>query len=214
MAGWEVVHLNELDAIPIGAGLVWHPVRRRLGIESFGVNAYTSERVGEHVVEDHDESGSGAGGHEELYVVVRGLARFTVGGESMQAPAGTFVFVRDPALRRSAIAEQAGTVVLAIGGEPGRTYQVSPWESYFAAFPALRAERWEEAIATIEEGLREHPGNPAILYNLAAAESRAGRTQDALGHLREALDLRPEYLERARTDPDFDPIRGEEGYPA
>src|SRR5581483_9921230 len=112
--------------------------RRRFGIQSFGVNAYTSERVGEHVIEDHDESGSGAGGHEELYVVVRGLARFTVGGESLQARAGTLVYVRDPQLKRSAIAEEQGTLVLAIGGEPGSPYHVSPWESSFAAFPALR----------------------------------------------------------------------------
>ena len=33
---------------------------------------------------------------------------------------GTLVFIRDPALRRVAIAEEAGTVVLAVGGEPGR----------------------------------------------------------------------------------------------
>jgi tetratricopeptide (TPR) repeat protein len=213
MAGWEVVQLDELDSIPVGEGLVWHPVRRRLGIESFGINAYTSQRVGEHVVEDHDESGSGAGGHEELYVVVRGLARFTVDGTPLQAPAGTFVYVRDPALRRGAIAEQAGTVALAIGGEPGRAYQVSPWESYFAAFPALRAGRWDEAIATIQSGLREHPGNPAILYNLAAAESRAGRSKEALAHLRESVAAKPEYRESARTDPDFDAIRSDERFP-
>jgi len=212
-SGWEVARLDELDAIPVADGLVWHPVRRRFGIRSFGVNAYTSEHVGEHVVEDHDESGSGAGGHEELYVVVRGLARFTVGGESVHAPAGTLVFVRDPALRRSAIAEEQGTVVLAIGGEPGQAYRVSPWESYFAAFPALRDGRWDEAIGLMQEGLREHPGNPSILYNLACAEARGGRPLDALLHLQEAVRAKPDYRERARTDPDFELIRREQGFP-
>jgi hypothetical protein len=211
--GWQVVHLDDLDSIAVADGLVWHPVRRRLGIGSFGINAYTSERVGGHIVEDHDESGSGAGGHEELYVVVRGLARFTVDGTSLHAPAGTFVFVRDPALRRSAIAEEAGTLVLAVGGEPGAAYEVSPWESSFAALPALRAERWEEAIALLERGLGEHPGNASLLYNLACAESQAGRSSEALNHLQEALRANTDLAERAQADPDFDPIRGEPGFP-
>ncbi len=210
---WETARIDELDAIPVAEGLVWHPVRRRFGIESFGVNAYTSEGVGGHVVEEHDEAGSGAGGHEELYFVVRGRATFTVDGQAVDAPAGTFVFVRDPALKRGAIAEEEGTLVLAMGGEPGRPYRVSPWECYFAAFPALRAERWGEAIGLMEEGLREHPGNPSILYNLACAESRADRPLEALTHLQEAIRARPDYRERAHADPDFDPIRREPGFP-
>ena len=214
MTGWEVARLDELDAIPVAEGLIWHPVRRRFGIASFGVNAYTADGVGGHVVEEHDESGSGAGGHEELYVVVRGRATFSIDGETVDAPAGTLVYVREPALKRGAVAEEEGTIVLAIGGEPGQTYRVSPWESYFAAFPALREGRWKDAIELMEEGLREHPGNPSVLYNLACAESQAGRPLEALTHLREALLARPDYRERARQDPDFDPIRREQGFSA
>ncbi len=213
MSGWEAVHLDDLDAIPIAEGLVWHPVRRRLGIRAFGVNAYTSDAPGRHVVEEHDETGGGAGGHEELYVVLRGQATFTVDGETFDAPAGTLVFIRDPSLRRVAIAEQEGTLVLAVGGEPDRAYEVSPWEAYFTAIPAFRAERWEEAIELIAEGLRERPGDPALLYNLACAESRAGRPLDALTHLGEAVRKDRKYAESARTDPDFDPIRREPGFP-
>src|SRR5205085_10592306 len=104
MSGWETVHLDELDSIPI-AGVVWHPVRRRLGVRAFGVNAYTAEGVGKQVVEEHDETGGGAGGHEELYLVVQGRATFTVDGETIEAPAGTIVFIRDPKLKRVALAE-------------------------------------------------------------------------------------------------------------
>ena len=211
--GWQSIHLDELDSIPVIESLVWHPVRRRLGITAFGVNAYTSQKVGGHVVEDHDELGGGAGGHEELYVVVRGRATFTVGSESREAPAGTLVFVSDPALRRSAIAEEEGTLVLAIGGEPGRAYEVSPWESYFAAIPSLKAEHWEEAIALIEEGLRDRPGHPSLLYNLACAESRAGRPLEALTHLQEAVRGDAKHRAAAHADPDFDPIRREPGFP-
>jgi hypothetical protein len=126
MTGWEAVHLDELDEIPV-AGVVWHPVRRRLGIRAFGINAYSAERIGGHVIEEHDESTSGAGGHEEAYVVVRGRATRTIGGETPDAPAGTIVFIRDPALKRVAVAEEEDTLVLAIGGEPVKLLEVSAW---------------------------------------------------------------------------------------
>jgi hypothetical protein len=211
--GWETVHVDDLDAIPV-AGVVWRPVRRRLGVRAFGVNAYTAEKVGGHVIEEHDESGSGGGGHEELYIVLRGRATFTVDGKALDAPSGTIVFLRDPALKRAAIAEEEGTLVLAVGGEPDRAFEISPWECYFAAVPLLEAQRWDEAIAAIEEGLRERPGNPAILYNLACAEARGGRTADAIRHLRDAITKDSKYVELAQRDKDFDAIRSEPGFPA
>jgi tetratricopeptide (TPR) repeat protein len=211
-SGWEAVHVDELDAIPV-AGVVWRPVRRRLGIRAFGVNAYTAEAVGEQIVEEHDESPNGAGGHEEIYVVLRGRATFTIGGEAVDAPAGTIVFVRNPKLERVAIADDDGTVVLAVGGEPGRAYEISPWEFSFAAAPLLEAGRFDEAIALMKEGLRERPGNASLLYNLACGEARAGRAEAATAHLGEAITVEPGYAERARTDPDFESIRARSGFP-
>jgi Tetratricopeptide repeat len=214
MTGWDVASLDSLDAIPIGEGVVWRPVRRQFDIRAFGTNAYTSKGVGEHIVEEHDELGAGAGGHEELYVVVRGRATFSLDGETVEAPAGTLVFVRDPAVKRSAVADEEGTVVLAVGGEPGQAYEVSPWEFSFGAMPALTAGRYEDAIELLEAGLAEHPGNASILYNLACAESLSGRTDDAIAHLTQALPGNPRYAARAAVDPDFDGIRGEPGFPA
>ncbi|HZO97465.1 MAG TPA: hypothetical protein VFB42_08850 [Gaiellaceae bacterium] len=211
-AGWQTVHVDELDAIHV-AGVVWRPVRRRLGIRAFGINAYTAEAPGRQIVEEHDESAGGAGGHEELYLVVRGSATFTVGGETVDAPAGTIVFVSNPALRRAAVANEEGTLVLAVGGEPGRAYEVSPWEHVFAAAPLVAAGRLGEAAETIEAGLAERPGHPRLLYELACVEARAQRADAAIAHLREAIAAEPAYAERARTEPDFDPIRAMPGFP-
>jgi hypothetical protein len=211
--GWEAVRVADLDAIPVGEGLVWHPVRRRLGIRAFGVNAYTSERIGGQVVEEHDETGGGAGGHEELYVVMRGRAEFTIDGELLDAPAGTLVFIRDPKLKRVAISEEEGTLVLAVGGKPAHAYAISPWEFVFAAQPLLERGAAGEAIDLLGDGLRECPGNPSILYNLARAESRGNRPLDALVHLQAAVAANTQYRLRARTEPDFDPIRREQGFP-
>jgi hypothetical protein len=72
------------------------------------------------------EEGGGSGGHQELYIVLTGAARFTVGEDEFDAPAGTFVFLSDPALRRGAVAAAPDTSVLAVGGAPGEAYQVSP----------------------------------------------------------------------------------------
>jgi len=215
MNGWEVTSFGELESVPLFEGLVWHPVRRRFGIQAFGINAYTAESPGELVVEEHDEKGEGgAGGHEELYVVVSGRATFTLGGEEVEAPAGSLVFISDPAVRRKAVADERGTLVLAIGGVPGKPFEISAWESCFAAMPALRERRYDDAIALMEDGLRERPGHPALLYNLACAESLAGRSLDALAHLQQAVVADPKWREQAKADPDFDPIRREPGFPA
>jgi len=115
--GWESVHLDELDAIPLPEGLVWRPVRRRLGVLAFGVNAYTSVGPGRQVVEEHDESGSGAGGHEELYVVVRGRATFTLDEDEVDAliARGHRVARGAATVRRAALLAELGWRRLADG---------------------------------------------------------------------------------------------------
>jgi uncharacterized cupin superfamily protein len=110
----RVIHLDQLDAVPV-AGVTWRPVRRALGITAFGTNAY-SAGPGELLIEPHDELGGSA--HEELYVIVRGHATFTVDGAEIDAPAGTLVFVAEPGAHRTAVACDEDTIALAVGGEP------------------------------------------------------------------------------------------------
>ena len=118
-------------------------------------------------------------------------------------------------MKRKAVAEEEGTLVLAVGGEPGVPYESRRGSTYFAAMPAFRAERWDEAIALIEAGPRASiPGNPSILYNLACAESRAGRPLDALTHLQEAVRARPEVRATgARRTPTSTRSAREPGFP-
>src|SRR5512133_3157490 len=120
--GYEVAHIDELEELPINKGeFVWRPVRRRFGISAFGTNAYTA-KAGQRVIEEHTESG----GHEELYVVLRGRAMFTLGDDEVDAPAGTLVFAR-PGTKRGAIAVENGTAVLGVGAKPGVVFEPSPW---------------------------------------------------------------------------------------
>ena len=160
----------------------WKPIRRTLGIEAFGINAYTGD-FGEHVVEEHDEQGGGAGGHEEVYAVIVGRAKFTVAGDEIDAGPGTLVFVRDPDARRSAVAAADGTTVLALGGVPGEAFRPSPWEWSFAAEPLVRAGEHEAGIAIMREAVELYPDSASTLYNLACFEALAGQADDAIAHL-------------------------------
>jgi hypothetical protein len=168
-------HLGEIEPIKIGGKLSWLPVRKTLGIRAFGINAYSADAAQE-VVEAHDETGSGAGHHEEVYVVVSGRATFTVNGVDHDAPAGTILFLDDPTENRRAVALEDGTIVLAVGGQPGAAFQPSPWEYVFSAIPAIEAEQWGDAKAQMLEGLEQHPGNGSLLYDLACVEPRRART--------------------------------------
>ncbi len=201
---YQIAHLSELETFPVGErGLLWHPIRSRLGIEAFGVNAYTSAEVGGEVVEEHTET---ALGHEELYVVVSGRALFTLDGEPVDAPAGTLVHLPDPAVRRQAVAQEPGTTVLAIGAKRGEGFTPSSWEA------AFRAEHLppDETVRLLEENAERHPGEPAAFYNLACFRARAGDREGAVADLRRANELDPGRVrEWARDDADLDPIRAE-----
>ncbi|MDQ3823351.1 MAG: AraC family ligand binding domain-containing protein, partial [Actinomycetota bacterium] len=112
MSGYDVARIDELERLPVVEGLTWRPVRKRFGIGSFGVNAYTADEPGGRVVEEHTE---GRNRHEELYVVVSGRATFAIGGEEVDAPTGTLVFLPDPDVERGAVAAEPATTVLALG---------------------------------------------------------------------------------------------------
>lgn len=211
----RVARLAEIEAVPIPNqnGLLWAPVRHALGIEAFGISAYTAERAGQQVVEDHDELGGGAGHHEELYVVVSGRAMFTVGGEEVDAPAGTLVFVDDPAERRAAIAGEVGTTVLVVGGARGAPFAISPWEFSFRAIGAFGRGDLPLARAILAEGLERYPTNASLLYNLACYEALAGDREAALARLASAVELDETLRRHAQTDADLAALRDDPGFP-
>ena len=193
---YEVAHVDELDRIR-AEDFEWRPVRRRFGIESFGTNAYAAD-ADERLIEEHDEGS----GHEELYVILTGRARFVLDGEEVDAPAGTVVFISEPTVRREAFAEEDGTTGLAVGGWPDKPFEPSAWEWFFQAY----AQPVDEGVATIRDGLERfagrEPQESALLYHLACVEARGGRTDDARAHLKQAIERRPSLRERANNDPD------------
>jgi quercetin dioxygenase-like cupin family protein len=209
VSGYEVVHIDELESFPVDEeGLTWRPVRRRFDIRAFGVNAYTAEREGQRVVEEHRETN----GHEELYVVIAGRATFTLDGKEHDAPAGTLVHC-PPDTLRSAFAAEPGTTILGIGAKPGEVFQPSGWEWTFAAFALLKQGDLERARAEMEAGIAEHPEAWQGHYNFACLEARSGDKEAALRHLARAAELEPGKVAKlASGDEDFASIRGDERF--
>jgi len=178
----------------------WSPIRRELGIEAFGVNAWTAREPGASVIQEHDEDS----GHEELYVVVSGHATFTVDGDEVDAPAGTLVFVRDPKAKRAAVAVAGGTTILVVGGKPGEAYRPLPWEVNADVIPLFGEGRYEDAKRLLLAALEEHQvDNGILLYNLACAEAQLGETDAALEHLAAAFAERQDLREAAPSDEDL-----------
>jgi hypothetical protein len=203
----RVIHINDIEAVPGPGTLTWRPVRYTLGIRAFGCNAYTAAKPGQDVVEPHTEDEALA--HEELYFVARGRAEFTLDGERHDAPAGTYVFVPDPATHRHAVAVEAGTTVLSFGGPP--TFEPSAWEWGFRAAPLMRTAPGR-AREILTEGMQIHPESPSMHYNLACLEALEGHRDRALAALRKAIELRPQIAEWARKDEDFASLREDSAF--
>ena len=201
--GYEVVHIDELEELPINKGeFVWRPVRRRFGITAFGTNAYTAD-AGQRVVEEHSESG----GHQELYVVLRGRATFTLDGEEIDAPAGTLVFAQ-PGTKRGAIAAEDGTAVLGVGAKPGEVFEPSPWEDSFAAGSYADLGQVEKAREIMDAALAARPDDWRAHYNYACLLALNDEPEAAITELQRAYELEPKEVgDYAGRDSDLDPIR-------
>jgi hypothetical protein len=208
---YAVAHIDQIEERPYRESRM-RPVRHHFGITAFGVNAWTAHAAGERLIPEHDESDGMA--PEELYVVLQGRAAFELDGERLDGPAGTLVFAR-PGVKRTAFAEEPGTSILALGATPGRAYVASGWEVWGQLYDA---GEYGEAADRVREVIDAHPEfagqlpYAALFYNTACFESLAGRHMDALGHLRQALEVSDDLRELAKTDSDLDPIRDESAF--
>ena len=125
MAAYETAHIEEIASKQWPH---WIPIRHHFGIETFGMNAYR-RNAGESAVPEHDETARGA---PELFYVASGHCTFVVGGDEIEAPAGTCVWVTDPSARRTATASEDGTLVLAVGAAaPGEAYAPAGWDTQY-----------------------------------------------------------------------------------
>jgi tetratricopeptide (TPR) repeat protein len=206
MSTYKVAQLEEIEEITDGR-CPWRPVRKHFGIMSFGINAWTAPNAGDRIINEHDEDGE----HEELYIVQRGRATFELDGERIDAPAGTFVFA-DPGVKRTAFAEEAGTTLIALGGTPGQAFEPNGWEVWAPIHALYLDGKYDEAADRGVGLIEANPEYADVAYNVACCESLAGRTADAIEHLRLAIERSERFREFAAGDTDLDAIRDEPAF--
>jgi tetratricopeptide (TPR) repeat protein len=202
--GWRTAKLDEVEQVGN-----WIPVRRHFGIDAFGINAWTGDE-GTEIIGPHDEATSG---HEELYVVLEGSASFVVAGETVDAPAGTIVFVRDPAANRGATATTQGTRILTVGAKPGEAYAPLGWEENALVIALFGQGEYAKAKERLVTAVERFPESGTLLYNLACAEARLGEPDAAIEHLSRAVALEARFAEFAQTDEDLEAIRDDPRFP-
>jgi mannose-6-phosphate isomerase-like protein (cupin superfamily) len=196
---WQITRLDDIERR--GRDI---PVREHLGVHAFGVNAFTPGEDGA-LVGEHDESGTG---QEELYIVLDGSATFELDGETVEAPAGTFVYVAPEARRK---ATGTGTI-LVIGATPGEAYQAidwgEAWQFHSESMKAYGEQRYADALEAVRAGLEHSPDIAGLHYNYACFATLAGDTSDdTFDHLRRAVELLPRFREDAPRDDDFAAVR-------
>jgi tetratricopeptide (TPR) repeat protein len=209
MSGYEVAHLDEIDELTDGR-CPYRPVRHHFGISSFGITAWTGRDAGDRILNEHDEA-DGSDVSEELYLVQSGRARFELDGESVDAPAGTFVSV-PPAVKRTAFAEEPGTTVVAVGGVAGKAYEPVGWELWMPLSRQYEAGENEAVYERLREIVDANPQYALLAYNLACLESLTGRTDEALEHLRRSIEMSERFRDYAQGDSDLDAIRNEPAF--
>lgn len=202
--GYEILALDDLERVPYrGSGETLRPLRRTLGLRALGVNVWSAEAAGDKLIPPHEEDS----GHEELYVVVRGAARFKVGDETFDAPAGTLIHIGSGTFRTATAAEPR-TMILVAGGKEGEAFVPGGWEDVHVAFALLDAG--DAAGGRAIMGAANPPEEYAWgkEYNLACYEAQAGDRDAAFAHLRNALELNRDQVHGYLPhDSDLDPIR-------
>lgn len=109
--GFSMINVDEIEREGPGGAVRF--VRRRLGVEAFGINWFEIPPGMEG--REHDESETQ---QEEVNVIVRGSGIYRVEGENVPVREGTFLRF-DPGTTRMPIAGPDGMTMVAVGARRG-----------------------------------------------------------------------------------------------
>jgi mannose-6-phosphate isomerase-like protein (cupin superfamily) len=141
---YEIAHVSEIPTTPYDGSWgfeipgEWKQLRHYFGMREFSANAMVATETGQQVVHEHTERANDdpeKPGGEELYIVVSGRFRARLDDEEAEVGPGTFVFVGEPSTVRSFTALEPGSVVVAVGTNPGVEFVVSRFEQAISPPP-------------------------------------------------------------------------------
>jgi quercetin dioxygenase-like cupin family protein len=116
------VTIKKLDEFPVAFGGAMKLARHGLGVQSFGLQVLdfppNADQYPEH---DHAHDSQ-----EEVYIVVEGAARLQAGGGEHELRPGTYARV-GPGEKRKLVTGAEGARVIAVGGVPGKAYEIAPF---------------------------------------------------------------------------------------
>jgi quercetin dioxygenase-like cupin family protein len=206
---YAVVSLDDLDEFPSMRGApVLMPLRRRLDVRAFGINCWTAP-VGAPAIERHSEPD----GDEEVYIVVRGRVRFTIGDDTFEAGPASVVCV-PPDTTREGVAIEPETLIVAVGAKPGEAFEPKSWEDHHIAFAQAYARGEQDARELLAEEFDRHPDAWQPAYNAACFEALTGNADAAFEHLARAFALGPARVRKLAADgEDFATLRSDPRWP-
>lgn len=91
-----------------------------------------------------------------------------------------------------------------------RARQLSPEATHIQdtlGWVLYKQQRYTEALTVFEALLTQTPPNPEYLYHASLASMKTGRTDQALEYLTAAIALDKKFVQRARTQSEFDAVR-------
>ncbi len=86
------------------------------------------------------------------------------------------------------------------------------WNALRAATAFHAPGRYHEGVALLAAAVERFGDDAMLLYDLACFESLDGRTADALGHVRRAVELDPGVRAAIAVDSDFAALADDEGF--
>jgi quercetin dioxygenase-like cupin family protein len=116
------VTVKTIDEFDVAFGGAMKLVRHGLGVQAFGLQVEdfppNADQYPEH---DHSHDSQ-----EEVFIVMEGAVTLQAGGEEHELRPGAFARV-GPGEKRKLVTGKEGARVIAIGGVPGKAYEIPPF---------------------------------------------------------------------------------------
>ena len=209
MSGYAVAQIDEIDEISDGR-CPWRPVRfhlvsrpsasMRLQLIRWAIGSSTSTTSHRSMTCRRSCTSSSEGARRSSSTA-SGWTHPRAHSSSFAPPLSGQRSLRSRGRRSSRSAELRGRRTRPQGGE-----------IWMPLHHLYESGEYAEAADQGRELIEAHPEYAGPLYNLACCESLAGRTDDAIKHLRLAIDRHEPFRSLAAEDSDFDPIRDEAAF--